>query len=268
MTATSIRAWHDRVLGWFDAALNPQNHLTAPPEDKDPGKALPMLLAVREQLEVDCRERFPARTAAERLAGRTAADFRQPDVTDALHALILGIDTAIGRCAAKTAPPERPGIVVPGDFRDVRGLFIPWLHEPSPITRQPEPVALSMGMVDSLAGGHPLRSAFSPDELYLADRSTALAAVVLGRTEVNGRPRAFYSLPSVRHWTAVLRIQQRREMEAEAERQKREKAEADRRFWASPLGQEELRRQELERLRAQGKIPPFTKPEPAVRIGR
>ena len=150
---------------------------------------------------------------------------------------------------------------------------MPGVVEKGPITGRDQTVWFTLAEIDSLPTNHPLRTAVP--EMYLADRTEdrpASRCLILGREEPllsgGSRPRPYYTLGSVRRFTALFVARQRAEDE-ERERQAREdERRRQNEFWDSPLGKQLLAQKELERLQSQGKVPDLPPPpEPAVRIG-
>jgi hypothetical protein len=272
--SVELNTWVERWQTGIDALLHARHFLTEPPPDQgDPSQRLQALLQVRQLLDLDEGHRAPALEAGERLAGRVHHGNAKLDLAELVRDLLVRLDKNI-TTALDQLPPEQHGTFVrTADFTRTRAICLPGVVERGPITGQDQVVWFTLAEIDSLPPDHPLRTALP--EMYLADRThdrPAARCLILGREEPllsgNSRPRPYYTMHSVRQFTALFVNRQRAEDE---ERERQERAEERRRqaeFWDSPLGKQLLLEKQVAALKEKGLVPSLPEPaQPAVRVG-
>jgi hypothetical protein len=237
-----------RVHQALDVLMTPESYLVP----LGPGDAtfLRSLVDLRERLGTRDDVTTPHEFTVQQLANRWTSQGRNDVYRDLLMPILKGLDAAIAKAIADGG----------NDEFDAKGVRVD--------------VPLWVGVIDSLPEGHHLRSVLTPDEFYEIDAAGKKLALTLGRpvpqlfgTGESPPPRAFYLLRECISLTKFLRKRQKQQEVERSRREKEEEEQKRREWWSSPLGQEELRRRELEKLRAAGKIPDLPLFNPAVRLG-
>jgi transcription elongation GreA/GreB family factor len=93
-------------------------------------------------------------------------------------------------------------------------------------------------------------------------------ALVLGPVTHAGTARRWYLSSEARRLTADFRSRQLRQEQEAEEQRKTEERDAQKRFAVSELGRLREQLRYLDELKAAGKLPDPSPPEPAIRIGR
>jgi hypothetical protein len=273
--SAELDTWVSRWQTGIDALLHARNFLTEPPAspDDDPSQRLEALLQVRQLLGLDEGHRAPAVEAGERLAGRVHHGNAKVDLAELVRDLLVRLDKDIVQALDQLTPDQHDTIVRTADFSRTRAISLPAIVERSPLTGQEQVVWFTLAEIDSLPPDHPLRTAIP--EVYLADRTAdrpASRCLILGREEPllsgNSRPRPYYTMNSVRQFTAMFVARQKQEDE---ERKRQEREDERRRvseFWDSPLGKQLLLEKQLAAMKEKGQVPELPEPaQPAVRVG-
>jgi hypothetical protein len=274
---TTLRDWSEKFADGLDALLHMRNFLTEPPAsqgDDDTAQRLQALLKVRALLNLDEGHRAPPVEAGERLANRIHHGNAKIDLAEHVRDVLVRLDKDIVQALDHLPPHQHGTIVRTADFTRTRAISLPGVVEKGPITGQDQLVWFTCAEIDSLPADHPLRTAVP--EMYLADRThdrPASRCLILGREEPllsgGSRPRAYYTLDSVKRFTALFVARQRAE---DGERERQARADERRRqneFWDSPLGKQLLLEKQLEEMKAKGQVPDLPTPaEPAVLVGR
>jgi hypothetical protein len=257
-----------RVHQALDVLMTPESYLVP----LGPGDAtfLRSLVDLRERLGTRDDVTTPHEFTVQQLANRWTSQGRNDVYRDLLMPILKGLDAAIAKAIADGGNDERT--VHSFDFTDRRMIVLPEAEFDAKGVRVDVP--LWVGVIDSLPEGHHLRSVLTPDEFYEIDAAGKKLALTLGRpvpqlfgTGESPPPRAFYLLRECISLTKFLRKRQKQQEVERSRREKEEEEQKRREWWSSPLGQEELRRRELEKLRAAGKIPDLPLFNPAVRLG-
>ena len=251
--------WSEKLKAGLSTSLD---WLTGPPASA----SLAEILDCRESFQVPDAEQQPNLESARRLADRICNLSRKGTIEDAALTALGDMDKAI---MAKLNSGEMDArIIRTGDFADVRPMQIT-----TGTWQGPGTLILFAGLLNSLPAEHPLRTVLEPDEFYQhAGRNSNTPALILGAAQPTlngaGTTRPFYVTSQAVSATRFMAAQQRGQWSEQDEKDRREEADAEMRFWNSEIGQQELRNRHLKRMAEQGKIPELTEPAPAVRQGK
>lgn len=249
--------WAGKVKAVLAVFNNLSGHLTPPPD----GCNLADLLAILDLLPCPQHDSNPteagARAAVARLVWR---DYLPAMFEDMLRAVVTGISRQLA------AGVDDPRLVDARLFgKSVRLIDSGWMDTNA------RPIWLAVGDLDALPPDDPrtdrLRSLLPPDEFYVTDLGRDRKGIVLGPAVGQGA-REWYFVSEVLRLTKQHRQRQLDKLAEEVEAAKREKVQELRDFERSDIGTLRARLRELDRLEAEGKLPPEPPPpEPAVRRG-
>jgi hypothetical protein len=275
-----LSAWATHWQDALDILAHPMRHLVEPPPGGEPTERLKALLAVRDALQVDDNARVPPTEVAMRQAAKIYHNVNRFDLTDRVTEVARNLDRDIAKLVTELSAEDlfAFGLVRTSDFVATRSITLPNLQEPGTLTGQSEQIWHVAAPLAGLPEHHPLRDLLPCDDCYKLDRSDnhpESLGLILGRCEAlfggssAARPKAFYTLTSVKLWTGVFRRNQREQEEEAAYQRRQDEARERAAFWESAAGKAILAERELERLKREGKIPDLPPPaEPAVRVGR
>jgi hypothetical protein len=260
---TPIQAWLTEQRSALDLARRLAAILSTPCPAGDAQERLSALEAVWNLLDPPLGSLTPHSDCAERLSAAIAGINQKENIKDAVHESLLRLEHEIARELGNGAKSDR--LIYTDHFGLPSGSGIRVIDSGSVVVSTQQPILLAVGLVETLPANSPSRFILKPGEFYIYDGTPGL---ILGPCRNDGRPRRWYLASEAAKLTSIYRTRQAKKAEEEAERERLEKLEADRKFYNSELGRAKRLRDELDRLEREGRIPPLVPPIPAVRIGR